>query len=103
MSREGEEKMDKEKKMSWQLGGSYDCKEGSSAMADGRRVRSRLSLRPSGSKMGTTMDGLLASSSSFITPFSYGFFDDVDLSLWCRPLQVFGSIRAATTNTLVVL
>lgn len=44
--------MDKEKKMSWQLGGSYDCKEGSSAMADGRRVRSRLSPRPSGSENG---------------------------------------------------
>lgn len=33
---------------------------------------------PVAQRMETTMDGLLASSSSFITPFSYGFFDDVN-------------------------
>lgn len=29
--------------------GNYDCKEGSSAMADGRRIRNGLLLCPSGS------------------------------------------------------
>lgn len=54
---------------------------------------------PVAQRMETTMDGLLASSSSFITPFSYGFFDDVNPPLWGRPPQVFRSIRAATPNT----
>lgn len=42
---------------------------------------------PVAQRMGTTMDGLLASSSSFITPFSYGFFDDVNPPLWCQFLD----------------
>lgn len=59
--------------------GNYDCKEGSSAMADGRRVRNGLLLCPRGSKMWTTMDRLLAYfTSSFITLFFNGFFDDVE-------------------------
>ncbi len=69
MSREGEGKMDKEKRC---LGkeGNYDYKKGSSAMADGCRVRNGLSLRPTDSKMVTTMDRLLAYFfSSSITVF----------------------------------
>lgn len=82
VSREREEKMDKEKRC---LGkeGNYDCKEGSSAMTDGRRVRNELLLCPSGSKMWTTMDRLLAYfSSSFITLFfSWRLW-------WCSPIAL---------------
>lgn len=70
MSREGEEKWIKKKKRCLGKKRNYDCKEGSSAMADDGRIKS---------KMRTTIERLLAYfSSSFIALSSYGFCDDVD-------------------------
>lgn len=82
VSREGEEKWILKKRC---LGKkrNYDCKEGSSAMADDGRIES---------KMRTTIERLLAYfSSSVIALFSYGFFDDVDPVHWCQPQQTFSS------------
>lgn len=74
--------------------GNYDCEEGSSAMADGRRVRIGLLLRPSGSNMWTTMNRLLAYfSSSFITLFSHGSSDDADPCFGCSLHRLLAQLR----------